>query len=58
MREAVNFLRTVYSESVYDVANIITSEAEEDKESILRYLIAVKEYTEGLIDKVKNYEGE
>ena len=53
MKEAINFLRTVYNDSVPDVANIIVAEADKDKEVILNYLTAVKEYTEKLIDKVK-----
>lgn len=36
------------------VANILTAEAENDKETILNYLASVKKYTEGLIEKVKN----
>ena len=54
MKEAVNFLREVYGGSIVDVANIITAEAENDKETILKYLANVKEYTEGLIEKVKS----
>ena len=53
MKEAVNFLRQVYHGSVVNVANIITADAENDKETILEYLEGVKEYTEGLIEKVK-----
>ena len=56
MKEAVNFLREVYDGSIMDVANILTAEAENDKETILKYLTSVKEYTEGLIEKVKNNE--
>ena len=56
MKEAVNFLREVYGGSVVHVANILTAEAENDKETIIKYLEHVKEYTEGLIEKVKNNE--
>jgi len=56
MKEAVSFLREVYDGSIMDVANILTAEAENDKETILKYLASVKEYTEELIEKVKNNE--
>ena len=54
MKEAVSFLREVYDGSIMDIANILTAEADNDKETILKYLASVKEYTEGLIEKVKN----
>lgn len=56
MNEAVSFLREVYDGSIVDIANILTAEAENDKETILKYLASVKEYAEGLIEKVKNNE--
>ena len=56
MKEAVNFLTQVYYGSVENVATIKVAEAESDKETILKYLTNVKEYTEGLIEKVKNDE--
>ena len=57
MKEAVTFLRHVYANGVIsDLANILTAEAENNKETILKYLASVKEYTEGLIEKVKNNE--
>ena len=52
MKEAINFLRTIYADSVADVANILTAEADGNKVDILAYLIAVKKYTEELIDKL------
>ena len=52
LREAVNFLRTVYAESVPDVARIIVAEAEEDTEIIKKYLITVRDYTDKLINKL------
>jgi len=56
MKEAVNFLTQVYYGSVENVATIKVAEAENDKETILKYLANVKEYTEELIEKVKNNE--
>ena len=49
MREAVNFLRQVYEGSMTDVANIITAEANEDTETVKKYLTTVRDYAEGLI---------
>ena len=46
MKEAVNFLRTVYSESVKDIATIIVAEAEGE------YLCTVRDYVDGLIEKL------
>jgi hypothetical protein len=56
MKEAVNFLRHVFDGSVCDVANIMTAEAEDDKITILSYLTTVREYTQSLIEIVKNNE--
>ena len=53
MKEAVNFLTQVFHGSITDVATIKVAEAENDKERILQYLASVKEYTEGLIEKLK-----
>jgi len=56
MKEAVKFLRHIYDASVVDVANILTAEADHNIDVILSYLEHVKEYTEKLIEKVKNNE--
>ena len=56
MKKAANFLKHVYNSSIQDVANIVTAEAENDRETIIEYLNAVKEFTEGLIEIVKNNE--
>ena len=56
MKEAVNFLVEVFATSYEDFAFIYTAEAENDKETIIKYLTNVKDYTEGLIEKVKNDE--
>ena len=54
MKEAVRLLLSVFRNSFDDLAVIFTAEAENNKETILKYLANVKEYTEGLIEKVKN----
>ena len=56
MKEAVNFLRQIYSDSINSIATIVTAEAENNKNIILQYLENVKDYTEGLIEIVKNNE--
>lgn len=52
MKEAVNFLRTVFSKSVKDIATIIVAEADGDKEIIRKYLRTVRDYIDGLIEKL------
>jgi len=52
MKEAINFLRTVYSESVKDIATIIVAEAEGNKEIIRKYLCTVRDYVNSLIEKL------
>lgn len=54
MKEAVYFLKHVYYGSIVDVANILTAEAEGDKERLLMYLGEVKNYTESLIEKLNS----
>jgi len=56
MKEAVRLLLSIFRNSFDDLAVIFTAEAENDKETILKYLANVKEYTEELIEKVKNNE--
>ena len=53
MKEAVNFLTQVYSGSMTDVANIKVAEADNDRETIEKYLMAVHNYTGRLINKLK-----
>lgn len=53
MREAVNFLRTVYAQSVPDCARIMVAEADEDVDAIKKYLTTVRDYAEGLINKIQ-----
>ena len=52
MREAVNFLRHVYEGSMPDVANIMVAEANKDTETMKKYLITVRDYTQKLINKL------
>lgn len=52
MKEAINFLKHIYSESIPNMANILVAEAENDKETIRNYLLNVREY----IDKLLNDE--
>lgn len=54
MREAVNFLTQVYYDSIPDVAAIKVAEAEGDKETIVKYLTYVHNYTTGLINKINS----
>lgn len=39
----INFLRHVYSESVSDIANIVVAEAEDDYDTIIKYLSNLRE---------------
>ena len=59
MKEAVQFLMRVFGGDINNIshlADVLNAQAENDKETILKYLANVKEYTEGLIEKVKNNE--
>lgn len=49
MKEAINFLIHIYSDSVSDIANIYVAEAEGDKDMIRKYLTSVREYIDKLI---------
>lgn len=42
MKGAVNFLTQVYSDSIGDRATILVAEADKDKETILQYLLHVR----------------
>ena len=56
MKEAVNFLTQGYYDSVVDVATIKVAEADNDRETIEKYLMYVHNYTGRLINQLK--EGE
>ena len=53
MKEAINFLIQVYSDSIGDRATLLVAEADGDKETILQYLLHVRNYTERLISELK-----
>ena len=52
MQEAVNFLTQVYYGSVADVAAIKVAEADNDKETIVEYILYVYDYAARLIDEL------
>ena len=52
-REAVNFLCTVYGFDIPTVADIRTSQAEGDTETLLKYLFDIRAYVIKLIDELK-----
>lgn len=58
----INFLRHVYSESVTDTANIMVAEAEDDYDTIIKYLSNLREiignWIEELETEKKNKEDE
>lgn len=56
MKEAVNFLTQVYYGSVADVAAIKVAEADNDRETIEKYLMYVHNYTGRLINQLKQEE--
>ena len=49
----INFLRHVYSESVSDIANIMVAEAEDDYDTIIKYLSCLREIIDNWIKKLK-----
>ncbi len=53
LQEAVNFLLTIYSGSIPDIAAILNAQAEEDKETLIKYLENVKAYTDKVIERIK-----
>ena len=52
MKEAINFLKHLYSESVPDIANILVAEAEGDKEMIRNYLLDVRTFIDKLLKEL------
>lgn len=52
MRQAVNFLKHVYHESVPDIANLVVAEAEGDTDMIIDCLCGVRDYVDKLIEQV------
>lgn len=53
MKEAINFLKHIYSESVPDIANILVAEAEGDKGTIGKYLMCVRDFIDDQLKKLK-----
>ena len=49
----INFLRHIYSESVSDLANIIVAEAEDDYDTIIKYLFELRLTIEDWIDELQ-----
>ena len=58
----VNFLRHVYSENVSDIANILVAEAEDNYDTIIKYLSNLREIIGNWIEELeiekKNKEDE
>ena len=52
MKEAINFLKHIYSESVPDIANILVAEAEGDKKMIRNYLLDVRTFIDKLLKEL------
>lgn len=49
----INFLRHVYSESVSDIANIMVAEAEDDYDTIIKYLSCLREIIGNWIEELE-----
>ena len=52
MKEAINFLKHIYSGSIPNIANILVAEAEGDKEVIQDYLLDTREYIDKLLKEL------
>ena len=52
-KTAGNFLRHIFSESAADMANITVAEAEDDYNTILKYLASVQHSIAGWIEELK-----
>ena len=53
----INFLKHVYSESIPDVANILTAQAEDDYDTIINYLYSLRVEIRDWMDELQ-YEKE
>lgn len=49
----INFLRHLYSESVTDIANIMVAEAEDDYNTIIKYLSNLREIIGNWIEELE-----
>lgn len=54
MKEAINFLKHIFSKSVPDMANILVAEAEGDVKTIKSYLAGVRNYIDKLLNEIEN----
>lgn len=50
-RAVINFLMTVYGESVTDVATILCAEANGDTDTLKKYLTTVRDFVNKLIEE-------
>ena len=57
-KTAGNFLRHIFSESAADMANITVAEAEDDYDTILRYLASLQDAIRGWIAALKKEQEE
>ena len=55
---SINFLRHVYSESIPDIVNIMTAEAEDDYDTIIQYLFNLRLTIGDWIDKLQTEKEE
>ena len=49
----INFLRHVYSESITNIANIMVAEAEDDYDTIVKYLSNLREIIGNWIEELE-----
>lgn len=49
----INFLRHIYSESFSDIANIMVAEAEDDYDTIIKYLSCLREIIGNWIEELE-----
>ena len=56
----INFLRHIYSESISDIANIMVADAEDDYDTIIKYLfmlrLTINDWMDELQTEKKNKE--
>lgn len=51
-----NFLKHIFSESIPDLANIVEAEANNDKDTLIDYLVSVKNSIDVWIGEIKDKE--
>lgn len=52
-KSSINFLTTVFSESIPDVANILNAQAEDEYDTIITYFKAIADKCEDWIETLK-----